>query len=145
QLSNFLPRLTTGWQFNSLYTFSGGSPINILAGTNVSLTSENKDRANVVPNIPVFADRVRMVTGSSQTYQYINKAAFSFPAADCGCYGNVGRESVYGPGLGAVDFSVFKHTPISENVMTEFRVEIYNIANQANFANPSGTVSSSSF
>jgi hypothetical protein len=145
QLANFLPRLTKGWQLNSLYTFSGGSPINLLAGTNVSLTSENKDRVNGVPNIPVFAGRVRMVTGSSQTYQYINKAAFSSPAANCGCYGNVGRDSVYGPGLGSVDFSMFKHTPISENVMTEFRVEIYNLANQANFANPSGTVSSSSF
>jgi len=145
QLANFWPRLTKGWQLNGLYTFSGGSPINILTGTDISLTSENKDRANVVQNVPVFAGRVKTVTSSSQTYQYITKSAFVSPTAGCGCYGNASRDSVYGPGLGSVDFSVFKHTPITEKVMTEFRVEIYNIVNQANFANPSGTLSSSSF
>jgi len=41
--------------------------------------------------------------------------------------------------------SFFKVTPISERVSAELRAEIYNIGNQANFANPSGTVTSSSF
>ncbi len=145
QLAHFLPRLTKGWQLNALYSFSGGSPINILAGTNISNTSENKDRANVVQGVPVFAGRTVTTSGSTRSFQYITKGAFASPAANCNCYGNASRDSVYGPGFGSVDFSVFKHTPITEKVMSEFRVEIYNIANQANFANPSGTVTSSSF
>jgi hypothetical protein len=145
QLGRFFPRLTKGWQLNALYSFSGGNPINILAGTNISNTSENKDRANVVSGVPVFAGRTIATTSSARTYQYITKTAFTSPAANCNCYGNASRDSVYGPGFGSVDFSVFKHTPITERVKSEFRVEIYNIANQANFANPSGTVTSSSF
>jgi hypothetical protein len=145
QLGRFFPRLTKGWQLNALYSFSGGNPINILAGTNISNTSENKDRANVVSGVPVFAGRTITTTSSARTYQYITKTAFASPAANCNCYGNASRDAIYGPGFGSVDFSVFKHTPITERVMSEFRVEIYNIANQANFANPSGTVTSSSF
>jgi hypothetical protein len=145
QLGHHLPVVTKGWQLNGLYLFSGGSPINFLAGTDVSLTSENKDRANVVPGQKFFAGKTVTTSSSSRTYQYINKAAFASPAAGCGCYGNARRDMLYGPGFGDVDFSIFKHTPITEKVMSEFRVEIFNIANQANFANPSGTVTSSSF
>jgi hypothetical protein len=57
----------------------------------------------------------------------------------------VSRDSVYGPGFGDIDLSFFKVTPVTERVNVELRAEIYNIANQANFANPSGTVTSSSF
>jgi hypothetical protein len=146
QFAHFVPKVTKGWQVNALYLFSGGTPINFLAGKDYSNTSENKDRANFVGG-QVFAGRTRTVGTSAVTYQYINASAFAAPtcAAGIGCYGNARRDMFYGPGFGDVDFSVFKHTPITEKVMSEFRVEIFNIANQANFANPSGTITSSSF
>jgi len=59
--------------------------------------------------------------------------------------GNERRDSVIGPGFGDVDLSFVKITPITEKVSTELRAEVFNIWNQANFANPSGTLSSSSF
>lgn len=142
QLFHALPRLSKGWQLNALYSFSGGSPINILVGTNVSGTSENKDRPFAVAGVQARTSRTTTTSSTSRTYQYMTKSAFSSQTSG---YGNVSRNSVYGPGFGSVDFSVFKHTPITEKVMTEFRVEIYNIANQANFANPSGTLTSTSF
>ena len=141
QLFHSVPRLSKGWQLNALYSFSGGTPINFLVGTDVSRTSENKDRPNYT-GAPIFAGRTISKSSTSQTFQYINKAAFSAPTSG---YGNARRDMVYGPGFGDVDFSLFKHTPITERVMTEFRVEVFNIANQANFANPSGTISSSTF
>jgi len=147
QLAHVFPRLTKGWQLNSLATFAGGSPINILDGTNVSLTSENKDRPNAVAGVNPIVGRTNLTTSSSsaQTFRYLTSAAYSVPTTGYGNYGNVLRDNVYGPGLGSVDFSVFKHTPITEKINTEFRVEIYNIANQANFANPTAKLSSSSF
>jgi hypothetical protein len=144
QLGHFVPVVTKGWQLNALYQFSGGTPINFLAGTNISNTSEGKDRPNYVGG-PIFAGKTKTVGSAAVTYQYITKAAFASPICSSACYGNATRDMSYGPGYGDVDFSVFKHTPITEKVMSEFRVEIFNIANQANFANPSGTVTSSSF
>ncbi len=146
QFAHAVPVLTKGWQVNALYLFAGGNPINFLAGKDYSNTAENKDRPNFVGG-QVFAGKTKTIGTSAVTYQYINAAAFAAPtcAAGIGCYGNARRDMFYGPGFGDVDFSVFKHTPITEKVMSEFRVEIFNIVNQANFANPSGTITSSSF
>jgi hypothetical protein len=80
---------------------------------------------------------------NSLAIQYITKAAFANPAT--GTFGNIGRNPIYGPGFGSVDFSVFKKTPITERVQAEFRVEIFNLFNRTNYANPSTTFSSSSF
>jgi hypothetical protein len=139
QLGKFAPRLTGGWQLNSLFTFHGGLPLNILAGTNVSGTGENRDRVDLVGD--PFAN-VPVLTGTTAV-QYFNKAAFARPAA--GSFGNLGRNAFYGPGFGSVDFSVFKKTPITERITTEFRVEIFNLFNRTNWANPNVTLSSSSF
>jgi outer membrane receptor protein involved in Fe transport len=53
--------------------------------------------------------------------------------------GNSGRNIVYGPGLANLDFSLFKKNSfpkISESFTTQFRVEIFNILNHANFGPP---------
>ena len=139
QLAPFAPLLTKGWQVNSLFTVTSGSPVNILAGTNVSGTGENKDRVDLVgdpyANVPVL-------TGT-RAMQYFNPAAFAKPAA--GTFGNLGRDAIYGPGFGSVDFSVFKRTRITERIGTEFRVEIFNLFNRTNWANPTATLTSASF
>ena len=44
-----------------------------------------------------------------------------------------------------MDFSIFKKTPITERIGTEFRVEIFNIFNRTNWGNPNVTFTSGSF
>jgi hypothetical protein len=134
------PRLTRGWQLNSLFTFHGGTPLNILAGTNRSGTGENRDRVDLVGD--PFAGVVAAIP-NSLAIQYLAKAAFANPAT--GAFGNIGRNAIYGPGFGSVDFSVFKNTPITERIHAEFRVEIFNLFNRVNYNNPNTTFSSSSF
>jgi hypothetical protein len=60
-------------------------------------------------------------------------------------YGNVRRDMLTGTAFGDVDFSLFKYTPITEKVKSEFRVEIFNLFNQSNLASPSVTTSGSTF
>ena len=62
-----------------------------------------------------------------------------------GTYGNLGRDAIFGPGFGAVDFSIFKRTPITERIMTELRIEILNLFNRTNWANPTASFASASF
>jgi hypothetical protein len=53
--------------------------------------------------------------------------------------GNAGRNIMNGPGLSNLDFSVFKNNPvkrISESFNVQFRAEVFNILNRANFAVP---------
>ena len=146
QLFHAMPRLSKGWQANALYTFSGGTPLSPLVSTDNSATKQLKDRPNYT-GANVFAGRT-VITASNGTrqYQYFNQGTAYFTVPTAGTYGNLKRDNFYGPGFGAVDFSLFKHTPITEKVMSEFRVEIFNIANQANLANPSvSNINSSTF
>ncbi len=63
-------------------------------------------------------------------------------AGDLRCFnlrGNTGRNVITGPGLTSLDFSVFKNNyikKISERFNIQFRAEIFNILNHANFAPP---------
>jgi hypothetical protein len=53
--------------------------------------------------------------------------------------GNAGRNSLYGPGLATVDFSIFKNfrvPRISEAFNLQFRAEFFNILNHTNFQAP---------
>ena len=142
-------RLTQGYEANAIFQLSAGQPINILVGTNSSGSGEaSRDRPNRVPGVSPYLSRVTTSSATARNYSYLNKAAWTSPcptSAACGVFGNERRDSVIGPGFGSVDFSVVKMTPISEHVNTELRAEIFNIMNQANFANPSGTLTSSSF
>lgn len=71
--------------------------------------------------------------------RYINPAAFAIPQA--GTYGNFSRNGVYGPNFHQFDLTFQKRIPITETVNVEFRTEIYNIFNRANFANPPAILS----
>ncbi len=142
--TSFAPRLTQGYQINGLFTFAGGTPINILAGTNTSGSGEaSRDRPNRIAGVNPYLTRVTNASSTSRTYTYLTKSAWAAPVT--GTFGNERRNSVQGPGFGDVDLSFVKMTPITEHVNTELRAEVFNIWNQANFANPSGTLTSSSF
>jgi hypothetical protein len=137
QLWHALPRVTKGWQVNGLYTLSGGTPLNPLVTGDPSGTLQLKDRPNILPGVKPYVGRTLVTTATGRQYVYLNKAAFAAPSP--GTYGNAMRDNFYGPGFGTLDFSLFKHTPITERVMSEFRVECFNIVNHANLANPSVT------
>jgi hypothetical protein len=70
---------------------------------------------------------------------YLNPAAFRIPAP--GEFGNLGRFALHGPGIAQVDFTVHKRFRITEVQNIEFRAEIYNLFNRANFANPPARLS----
>jgi hypothetical protein len=137
---HFLPMLTGGWQANALLTFTSGNPINILAGSNVSGSGENKDRVNLVGN-----PYANIAPTGTLAVQYFNPAAFAKPAA--GSFGNLGRDALYGPGFGSVDFSLFKGLQFTERIKGQLRLEIFNLTNRANWTNTSSslTLTSSAF
>ncbi len=129
------PRLARGWQLNSLFTVNTGEPIDLISGTNRSGTNDTRDRVDVVGDwrsgVPDRANPFAVVP-------WFNPRAFA--AATTGTFGNIGRNALRGPGFGAVDFSVFKETLITERLKAQFRVEIFNLFNRANYANPGGNL-----
>ena len=109
------------------------------AGQNISGTFENKDRVNVVGD-PTSGVNHSLTNGY---IQWLNPAAFALPTP--GSYGNEKRNQFYGPKFASVDFSVFKNTPITEKISSQFRVEMFNLFNRTNLPNPGTTFTSGSF
>jgi len=124
---------------NSLLSFHTGTPFTVYAGKNVSGTFEGKDRVDVVGD-PFQGVSHSLTNGY---VQWVNPAAFAQPAA--GTFGNEKRNQFYGPGSADVDFSVFKNTPITERVTTQFRIEMFNLFNHTNLGGLGTTLSSGSF
>ena len=68
--------------------------------------------------------------------QWFNPNAFIAPPNNSGFFGNLGRDTFIGPGLATWDFSVMKETRLGEANSLQFRAEIFNLLNRANFNTP---------
>ena len=66
--------------------------------------------------------------------------ASAFKLAPAGMYGNSGRNVLDGPGLARFDLGIFRNTKIGEDVTIQFRTEVFNSFNRANFAIPDSLV-----
>jgi hypothetical protein len=73
--------------------------------------------------------------------QYFNPGAFIVPVS--GTYGNVGRNTMIGPGMVDTDAALLKTASISERLTLQFRAEVFNVFNHANFGTPNAVVFSS--
>jgi hypothetical protein len=69
---------------------------------------------------------------------FLNPAAFAIPAA--GTFGNLTRNALKGPNFRQFDLILNRRFKFSETKNLEFRTEIFNIFNRANFANPASTL-----
>lgn len=122
-----------GWQLNGIATLMSGFPFTPQIGANRSGDGDtrNPDRPslNQAFNGPV-------VLGSPN--QWFNPNAFVLPTP--GTYGNLGRGVYRGPGLADLDVSLFKNTKLSERTNLQFRAEVFNVLNHANFGTPNATV-----
>ena len=68
--------------------------------------------------------------------QWFNPAAFLAPPSTSGFSGNLGRDTYTGPGLATWDFGGHKDTTLREGLTLQFRAELFNILNRANFNTP---------
>ncbi len=147
----------SGWQLGGIYTVGSGLPFTPTIGGNPlgvnSPAGENFDFPNVVPGCNPVNGNFKSTSGGPH---YLNASCFALPTAPglaagmctpfaavpgtcANLLGNSGRNTVIGPGLQDLDFSLFKNNPIhrvSETFNVQFRWEVFNIANHANFNPP---------
>ena len=162
-----LSALTNGWQLGTIITAMSGSPFTptIGGGADPLGTGFNgdfsMDFANLVPgcnpinggvhylNLNCFA-LPSVPTSALTSAPFVaaggctpfTGATIAPPSGNVYCanlLGNAGRNSLYGPKLTTVDFSLFKNfkvTRISEAFNLQFRAEFFNILNHPNFQAP---------
>jgi hypothetical protein len=124
--------LAGGWSVASIVAAESGFPFTPQLSYNPSNTGDTRNPVRPFLN-PNFKGSV--VLGNPG--QWFNPAAFIAPPSASGFFGNVGRDTYVGPGLATWDFSVLKDTAIRERLSLQFRAEIFNLLNRANFNTPS--------
>jgi outer membrane receptor protein involved in Fe transport len=127
-----------GWQATSIVQIQSGMPFTVRSGANNSFNGQNLDTGDLVGD-------PYLTTGSrgAQVSQWFNTAAFKTNAI--GTVGNVGINTLRGPGLWTVDFGLYKNFPVGERREFQFRAEFFNIFNNPNFGIPNSTVISANF
>ncbi len=70
--------------------------------------------------------------------QYFNPLAFVVP--NPGTYGDLGRNTLTGPGLSELDLSFKKNAALANKLNMQFRAEFFNILNHTNFGTPNTVV-----
>lgn len=128
-------RIASGWAVNSIVTLQSGFPFTPQLSYNPFNNGDTKNPVRPFVN-PSFSGPIILGTPT----QWFNPAAFLAPPANSGFYGNLGRDNLIGPGLATWDFSVLKDTPIGERMTVQFRAELFNLLNRANFNTPNPIV-----
>jgi hypothetical protein len=124
--------LGKGWQWNAITSLAAGNPFSVVVGF---------DRARARFQSGTSPQRPDLVAGRSNNPimggpdRYFDPTAFTLP--EPGFYGNLGRNTLIGPGLVNVDLSVSKRIRLTERVSLQIRGEAFNALNHANFAIPS--------
>ena len=127
--------LANGWQMGGIFTVSDGMPFTPLISGDAA--GENSSGSYDVP-MRVAGPACSNLTNPGNPNQYINLACYSFPSP-ANLLGNVGRNSLTGPGLAELDYSLKRNFPLhflSESAALQFRAEMFNLANRVNFEPP---------
>jgi len=125
-----------GWQIGGVFEASTGVPFTPGFGGDtlgVKSTDPNID----VPNL-IAGPGCGSPVNPGNPVSYIKTQCFAVPNPIT-LRGNLGRNTLIGPGLLNFDFSLFKNNyikRISDRFNVQFRAEFFNIVNHTNFAPP---------
>jgi hypothetical protein len=153
----FVRHVLGGWSYNGIVKYQTGAhwspynsrglrpgidavtlctPADVTAGTCVNTRGDynldgvandrpNSTISNFNPNTTQWADG-----------WFANGVTNPFSEPCLGCVGNLGRNTFVGPNFIASDMSLFKNIAMSERVKMQFRWEVFNVFNRANFKLP---------
>jgi hypothetical protein len=136
----WIEKITENWQVSSVLQVQSGFPFTISVfgdtANSGTLLGENPIRANVTGQ-PIFGP------GTHTANAWFNPTAFAAPAAFT--FGNVGRNSVYGPGMQTLDMAIARTFSMTEKTQFQFRSEFFNALNHTNLGTPNRFVNTPQF
>ncbi len=139
----FMTAVFGNWQISSIFIARTGFPVNLTTSGTGPDGNTNSQRPNLVPGQPLYS--------AGGTF---NPSAFCTPGTEDPLYpggtcpsgfGGIPRNFLRGPGVWQSDWALSKRFPVTERVQVQFRAEVFNVFNRAQFANPDGLISASDF
>ncbi|MEO8130314.1 MAG: hypothetical protein ABI822_24650, partial [Bryobacteraceae bacterium] len=129
-----------GWEASGIWTMQSGFPLNITSGndTSFSLPAVANDQAQQLCT-PQYTSGSR----GQRITNWFQPQCFGVPRDNT--FGNVGRNTLIGPGTVNVDFGAHKSFTLRENLKLQFRAEFFNLFNHTQLNNPDTSVPDSTF
>jgi hypothetical protein len=130
--------LVSGWEMTTIIQLQSGNPLNFHT-SNTTLTGN----ANIRPDVigPVQTGFTPATNGAATSITYIQNPSDFIQQGNA--FGDLGRNTVIGPGFTNVDFAIVKNTKITERTSLQLRFDFYDLLNVANLNNPTSTIPSS--
>jgi len=134
-----------GWQLGGIATLMSGTPFTVFDSNDVAaegsapeITGFSAQRPNIVGNPN---------NGPRNVTAWLDAGAFQRldPTANAGQFGTEGRNVNVGPAYADWDFAALKNFRVTESKQFQFRAELFNVLNRANFRLPDSDISSPTF
>lgn len=143
-------RVTTGWHITGISRFNSGTPINLQSGGDWAMTNLGLDYPTIIGPIQRVNPHIGDPLDPTGRHYFTNSAFASKLSCGfevCGVTGSAKQYSFSGPGAINTDLGVEKDTKITEGMALNFRFEMFNVFNHANFLSTSviGNANSSQF
>ena len=145
QPQNWYQRALGGWQLNGIATLMSGTPFTVFDSNDVAaegsapeITGFSAQRPNLVGN-PNHGPRTVCGWLNTSAYQRLDLTA------NAGQFGTEGRNVNIGPAFADWDFAALKNFKVTESKQFQFRAELFNVLNRANFRLPDSDISSPTF
>jgi hypothetical protein len=124
-----------GWQVSGILYLRSGLPITITQSQQMLSTGITNNRPNTICD---------PVSSNPTIGQWFNTSCFQQVSETTATFGNTGRNTVRGPGQFNIDASLIKNTKFGP-VSSELRLEVFNVLNHPQFANPNGQLGNPQF
>jgi hypothetical protein len=129
----YLDAFVGGWQTSATMVVHSGQPFTVVAANNNS--AADNPNAGGADNATQFPNVIGDPRLSHPTIQnWYNVAAFAQPAP--GTFGDERRNSLVGPDLSEIDFSLGKNFALKEGIGLQFRIDGYTVFNHPSFGLP---------
>ncbi|HEY1936970.1 MAG TPA: TonB-dependent receptor [Candidatus Angelobacter sp.] len=139
-------RLVSGWEIAPVMSWQTGNPFNLVAFNSSSFNG-------VGSTITLNASGPVHTSGNPLGQWISNPGVLSVPCtltttnpasttvtptcvAGTLTFGNVGRNSVYGPGFTNMDLALVKNTKVSERLNLQLRADAFDVLNHPNYGQP---------
>ncbi|HTA57544.1 MAG TPA: carboxypeptidase regulatory-like domain-containing protein [Candidatus Baltobacteraceae bacterium] len=137
-------KLTNGWQVSGITRFATGLPVTIVDNSDFSLLgTQTGGPITLGVDTPNLVGPVHITDPRKTGGFYFSSSAFGPTAtnpSEFGQEGTANRRFFHGPGINNWDMALLKSTQLTERFNLQFRAELYNVFNHAQFLTPSGII-----
>ncbi|MBC7798690.1 MAG: TonB-dependent receptor, partial [Pyrinomonadaceae bacterium] len=134
-----------GFGIDAIFRARTATPVNVLTGRDpLGLGFTTVVRPDLNQGVPIYIED-STVAGGRRFNRAAFDAGFATGTNSQTRQGNLGRNALRGFGTSQLDLALRRRFGITENVNIQLRLDAFNVFNRANFANPSGVLTSGNF